>query len=74
MNIDVRLNINDNNHTVGCYELETNINLKKIIWFGKLIKLHFLFNKWLEQHNKYYYTPQEYIKKAKYLMKIHYIF
>ena len=62
MTIDVRLNINDNNHTVGCYELETNINLKNnLVW--ETDKTTFLFNKWLEQHNKYYYTPQEYIKR-----------
>ena len=63
MTIDVSLDINDSNHTVGCYELETNINLNDNHHVWETEKTTFLFNKWLQQHNKYYYTPQEYIKR-----------
>ena len=63
MTIDVTLDINDNNETLGCYELETNINFRgnHVVW--ETDKTTYLFNKWLEQHDKYYYTPQEYIKR-----------
>jgi C1A family cysteine protease len=61
MEIDVTLDINDSNITEGCYKLKTNINLEKNLW--ETDKSTYLFKKWLEQHNKYYYTPQEYMKR-----------
>ena len=63
MKIDVTLSIDDNNSTVGCYELETNINDQEAQLTWETPNTNYLFNKWLEQHDKYYYTPSEYIKR-----------
>ena len=60
-NIDAMLSIKDNNIEIGCYNLKTHINSNLL--GTEIYQSRYLFNKWLDNYNKSYYSPHEYMKR-----------